>query len=361
VSVGTVYWRLHEARKKFQRALVVADGSRARAAAQRVPDERRTSRALARGARLSGIFGLFGSEHGAETLELIQAWRDASLNFDLTRGLTRHAELVSELPAPSPVLPGAASRFLRGAGSGALKTGAWSGAAACGVLVTLQLLSRVPDAPPGDTMQGARVLQTAAAAERPHATPSTASLAVREPATTAGQGDIAAIAPEPEWAVSEPPRIHGAARHGRAHPRSTGRATPRGATPRAAPQPAPREERSAPADEEPAEAPSAPPAQPARAPSEDHGALLEARALAHAQRLLASSPTQALAIVEELSRTSLREYLSEERQYIEVIALYGVGRRADAERAAERFLSRYRASVFRDRVLAARKTVVSRR
>jgi hypothetical protein len=71
--------------------------------------------------------------------------------------------------------------------------------------------------------------------------------------------------------------------------------------------------------------------------------------------LLTSDPAAALAIVEMLSRTLPEEYLSEERRYIEVMALYGVGRRVDADRAADRFLSRYYSSAFRERVRAARR------
>jgi hypothetical protein len=71
--------------------------------------------------------------------------------------------------------------------------------------------------------------------------------------------------------------------------------------------------------------------------------------------LLAPDPRAALAIVETLSHSLPEEYLSEERRYIEVMALYGVGRRGDADRAADRFLSRYSSSAFRERVQAARK------
>jgi hypothetical protein len=86
-----------------------------------------------------------------------------------------------------------------------------------------------------------------------------------------------------------------------------------------------------------------------------HDPLQEARALERAHRLLTPDPAEALAIVETLSRTLPEEYLSEERRYIEVMALYGVGRRADADRAANRFLSRYSTSAFRERVQAARR------
>ncbi|HVZ30836.1 MAG TPA: hypothetical protein VG963_00335, partial [Polyangiaceae bacterium] len=92
----------------------------------------------------------------------------------------------------------------------------------------------------------------------------------------------------------------------------------------------------------------------------DREPLREARALARADELLASDPAQSLAIVAELSRAPRPGYLEEERQYIEVMALYGVGRRADADQAADRFLSRYRSSAFRERMKAARKTAASR-
>jgi len=59
VPVGTVYWRLHEARKKFQQALAITDRSRAQAAATQLHSGHHGSRTVSRAARLSGIFGLF--------------------------------------------------------------------------------------------------------------------------------------------------------------------------------------------------------------------------------------------------------------------------------------------------------------
>jgi len=59
VPVGTVYWRLHEARKKFQSALALTDRSRAQAAATQRERARAGSRTPTRTAKLSGLFGLF--------------------------------------------------------------------------------------------------------------------------------------------------------------------------------------------------------------------------------------------------------------------------------------------------------------
>jgi hypothetical protein len=126
------------------------------------------------------------------------------------------------------------------------------------------------------------------------------------------------------------------------------------------PAPVKREERSAGAGEATADVQPRPPAQPTRAPVEDRGPLLEARALARAEGLLTTHPAQSLAILEELSRAARHEYLSEEREYIEIMALYGLGRRADADRTADHFLARYRSSVFRERLQAARTAAASR-
>lgn len=390
VPVGTVYWRLHEARKKFRRALAISDGTRERAAALRLPSRRHASSPASRGAKLAVVLGL---PSWGEARALFQATRDASVTFDPARALQRHLGLTATLPAPVPALGAAASTSSWLARSGALKAVAWAGAASLGVLASIQLLQRTPGAGPlTNTERSARAAPAAvaraagpaaasaepgqrsplsaefaaAAAEtaNAHANPAqpahasappnhasgrTRPTAAREPSrpSTHTVRDTTATAVDP--GASRPLGAHDSA------PREPTAAEALEATPPAAP-PAredPPAERSATTS-----APRSPPASGAPFTA-DRDPLHEARALARADRLLATRPGEALAIVESLPRTSDQAYLAEERRYIEVIALYGLGRYAEANRAADQFLARYASSVFRGRVSAARKAAAA--
>jgi RNA polymerase sigma-70 factor (ECF subfamily) len=374
VPVGTVYWRLHQARKKFQRALSIADGNQERAAGKRLANGRLDSRELSRAAKLWAIVGvLTGSEYEAEARELALAWREATVDFDLARGLQRHFERVGAAPSPCAVLSSAAPKLSLGAGAGTLQLGAWSAVAAGGVLATLALLWRAAgDAPDGDTVEPVRVAQAGEAARQgslaaPTASPAAVADAISTTTAQRDANDIPAESLELEAASLEQTR----ARNGsRKTPRNTARDVSAGEQfgrrPDVERSPAPTvgEPARAASDDRPglARAPTAQPAQPAPpnpAPADNFDPLREARALKRADRLLTTDPAQALAIVRELSRALPREYLSEERRYIEIMALYGVGRHADADRAADHFLSRYSSSAFRERVQAARTGAAS--
>jgi RNA polymerase sigma-70 factor (ECF subfamily) len=384
VPVGTVYWRLHEARKKFQRALAVADGSRAQAAARRLPSRRHAPAALSRGAKLASVLGLLSWN---EARALFQATRDAGVDFDPGRALQRHLELVAALPAPSPALGSAASQLASGARSGALKSGAWLAAAGVGVLASLQLLQRAPSAAPFTSWeQSARAAPAVAPAQSP-------APAATEPIQTTNLPPdlaVAATEAEPRAASRSLHASERAAPNGQANvrplpihassPAAAVRGAPSASSSRAASgvldprDPSPRQPAQARAEtaeaappaparrEQPGDAPAdaqQPQSAPRPAASGEDDSLLEARALARADRLLATRPAQALAIVEGLPRTSNHTYLAEERLYIEVMALYGLARAAEANRAADRFLARFGSSVFRERVSAARKAAAT--
>jgi RNA polymerase sigma-70 factor (ECF subfamily) len=371
VPVGTVYWRLHEARKKFQRALAVTDGNAGRAHGKRLAN----GRLHARAAKMWAILGWLGaSELEAKARGFALIWRNTPFDFDRARGLERHFERVNAAPTPSLVSSSLAPKLSLGAAAGTLPVGAWMVAPAGGVLAAVALLWRfADDAPTGDRVEPVRVAHAAtASSESSLTTPSTPSPTAVEAIPTKTlrtlPRDVAAI-PAPSGAAIaadlQPSPARGIFEEER-HPRlpsSEPSANPATRAPaaeheiRSTPTRAPMARAVPPIPESPAPespAPQSPaPQRPTRPDSPDP--LLEARALERAHRLLTSDPAAALAIVEMLSRTLPEEYLSEERRYIEVMALYGVGRRVDADRAADRFLSRYYSSAFRERVRAARR------
>lgn len=360
VPLGTVYWRLHEARKKFRRAFAVSDGNGRRGPGKPLSN----GHPHARAAKMWAILGCLGaSELEQETRELARVWRNTTIDFDPPRGLERHFERVNAAPSPSPVWSSLAPKLSLGAG-GTLPVGAWTVAAAGGVLATVALLWRLADqAATGDRVEPMRVAHAGtASSERSWTTPSTPSptavevIPTKTPRTL--PRDVSAI-PAPSGAIAtdlQPSGAHSSPGDEKPHPRvpssqpsenPTTRAPAAEREIRSTPTRAPLTHPESPAPQGPApERPTAP---------DPHDPLLEARALERAHRLLTPDPAAALTIVERLSRTLPEEYLSEERRYIEVMALYNVGRRVDADRAADRFLSRYSSSAFRERVGAARR------
>jgi hypothetical protein len=82
--------------------------------------------------------------------------------------------------------------------------------------------------------------------------------------------------------------------------------------------------------------------------------VIEAQALGRANSLLSTDPAEALAIVRKVAQYSQSDYMTEERQYIEVMALYALRERRVATRAADAFLAAYPHSLFGERVRKAR-------
>jgi hypothetical protein len=60
--------------------------------------------------------------------------------------------------------------------------------------------------------------------------------------------------------------------------------------------------------------------------------------IANAERLLARAPARALAIVRSVQARFPDGYLREERAYVELMALQGLGRTQEARRLADAFL-----------------------
>jgi hypothetical protein len=89
------------------------------------------------------------------------------------------------------------------------------------------------------------------------------------------------------------------------------------------------------------------------APVEADLELQEIQGVAAAEHVLASDPARALALVRESEARVAGGYLSEERRYIAVVALSALGRTAEAQAHAARFLHDYPGGPFTARVRAA--------
>jgi hypothetical protein len=96
--------------------------------------------------------------------------------------------------------------------------------------------------------------------------------------------------------------------------------------------------------------PSASARQKARVRAESPRDAEEMRQLVEAERLLKSEPVRALRIVREGHVTFRAGYFGQERRYIEVMALFALGRRDEAHAQATWFLRDYPAGPYRHRV-----------
>jgi hypothetical protein len=81
--------------------------------------------------------------------------------------------------------------------------------------------------------------------------------------------------------------------------------------------------------------------------------LREMQEVATADRLLARDPAQALEIVRACEVRFPNGYMRFERRYVAIMALFGLGRRAEAQSEAARFLREHPEGTFSDRIRAA--------
>jgi hypothetical protein len=80
---------------------------------------------------------------------------------------------------------------------------------------------------------------------------------------------------------------------------------------------------------------------------------VEALEIARAERMVSSNPAGALAVVRSARARFRPSFLPEERDYVEVMALKGLGRADEAKAAASRFLAAYPGGAFANRVRSA--------
>jgi RNA polymerase sigma-70 factor (ECF subfamily) len=298
IPVGTVYWRLHRARKTFRTALGAATPGSLPAAAMLY--ESAANDALAR-ARAQPV-----------------------LVYDLLAGLSRlRGALPLAAKAPAWTL-------------GVVRVLGWTGRvgianpAVLSVVASVSLLPGAPvAAPPGALADAAAPRHTLTSLATPPAfgaliAPSLVGSPAPEPVVPAAAPieALAVAAPSRPVNLATPPRAIGA--------------------PFAAPAP-----------------PSTPPAAAdlgAAPPVEPDSELQEIQGVAAAEHVLATNPARALALVGESGESDRRQtggYLSEERRYIAVVALSALGRGPEAQAQAARFLHDYPDGPFTARVRSA--------
>lgn len=87
--------------------------------------------------------------------------------------------------------------------------------------------------------------------------------------------------------------------------------------------------------------------------------LSEAREVARAERMLASDPRGALRLLHTLASSASSQTLREERDYIEVMALFRIGQLRDARAASTRFLKSYPESAFAGTIVSTARRLTT--
>jgi RNA polymerase sigma-70 factor (ECF subfamily) len=360
--VGTVYWRLHQARKELQSALRLVDAPRRSARPAPEPDTRAQP---ARSFML--IFGLdgFRSSEASRLLQLAREQPPPAIAVDELLG--RHQQLVqsgAQLPAWASGLTPHAASWLTLLGVGPI-AGATAGAAILAAVLVTQYRTPPPAEPHHPSAARgivavdapSRPIATVAAEVQEAETPTTAQPAApsgtpavkvaRERQPRAAQLRTQSALPSPS--ASAPASTSLVAVD--AHADST--RDPADTAAAAAPAPTPRaSDRRAEANATPAmeAAPRAPPKQNRPAPDRE---LAEMREIARAERLLAQDPQAALALTRSLQVGFPDGYFREERAYLEVMALHELGRTAEMRDKAAAFLRDYPAGLYSGRVRKA--------
>jgi|GEM_PF-286690 len=351
VPVGTVYWRLNEARKKFQRAVSSVDAALSRPRAHQPGRKEASAPVLARGARALGaaLGWMTPTWHGSDAEVLLRAaGRRMPIDYPVEEELQRHVEQLGRLAPPAPKSASSLS-----ASSGALKLGLLVTAGAAVLAAAIHAWT-----PGSAAIAETRVREMRASALRsrdPMAEAPTTNARAEDSPSNSPARDGAAHARAPQGvesrrksrerydASADVLSVNTTGNGTRARRGTSGLA--RSAATNTTP------ERAAPEDDSSQEPAREAPAQ-ASSPSTE--GVAEAEALGRAERVLRKDPAQALSIARQVALHSRSAYLAEEREYIEVMALCGLAKRADAERAAKRFLAAYPQSVFSEPVKAAR-------
>jgi len=368
VPLGTVYWRLDRARKLFRVAWKCVGADRA---PQRNPDAdgstKRARRSHKAGAWVSWLPGSFGHAEARAWLRASCEPSPAELAFARSAPLPRSLGAAdAQQPAWASAVHTApqASAWL---GLGALELSSLSAVAAAAIVVCAYLgvlpstLPTPRQCPPSAApLQAARARAASARLDGAALSTALAPLGAASPRPLARSSQ-----PEPVPATlrspAEQPR---ASRSPTSAPDATLASSALAAQPRSPePAPIPAEQRSFTTGArnigaaktrlgQSSVGPHTRSVEPAARATANAGSpstqaqLLEAREVARAERLLASNPHEALRLVSTLGRRVGTDELREERDYIEVIALFRIGRAQDARAASTRFLRTYPESAF---------------
>jgi RNA polymerase sigma-70 factor (ECF subfamily) len=312
VPVGTVYWRLHRARKKFQHALhVVASANAPRgalalqAAGAGAPENSGRDRA-------GSMILMMSSGRDGEAADLLRLGRrQPPVRYSVQDGLAHHQQL-----AASGALAPAWAGGLGAAGAGATSAVAWFAGVALVVAVGGAVAWRVVET---STPAPARAATTQVAL-----VPGAPSPPSRSPRATDDEGwRPVPVAAEP----SPPPGPVAVEVPGKP-------SVSRGRTPELL-HPGP--DRSSTRQE-------------VTEPPPQSDAMLELQEIATAERLLTSDPARALSVARAAAVRFPAGFVSEERRYVEITALAKLGRDAEARTLADSFLRDYPDGAFSRRV-----------
>jgi RNA polymerase sigma-70 factor (ECF subfamily) len=336
VPVGTVYWRLHTARKKFQQALTLLDaqsrtGREIAVQSPRFAGERGGNRE--KSAML--LLGMMSSSWpSSEARELLQLGAGRSpVRYALEEGLRAHRELAAST-APLPSWAGAATPSAHFAIYAVLAATAIAGTGAWMLWTPGHSASSFPA-----LANPVTVLATANPATA-QATPlvTTPAEPVMAPAGSQVAGSPTAVVPTlpveslPVASARGPTALAA---------RSTAASVPRAAV----------ESPAVDAKEVPRPVPDA--VSGSSLPDER-----EMRETAIAERLLATDPARALARIRSANALFADGYLQEERSYVEIMALLGTAAVGEARPKVEHFLAAYPDGAFTRRVREAWRAAI---
>ena len=345
--VGTVYWRLHEARKKLQTALKSLDAEHTQQRRLELASAR-PERRRAAGASSLGMLMLFGDAafQRSEAGQLLRLAREQNVSASaLAQLVARHGQLVQAgAPLPSwaaSYTPHAASWLGLLGASGTAAVLAFGGVMLATALVWLPARSQphvALDRPqlkphaPARAIEPIAPLVQPAPVERAAGTAVGVSPAAPQPPASAGPERPAVRAVERAAPVAKRAARATAAEAAADTAKETATETATEAKPVAAAEP---------------ESASKTEPKPARAE------LIEMQETASAERLLASEPARALAIAKRVRARFPAGYFREEQDYVEVMALLQLGRTQEGHAKATVFLRSYPDGPYSRRVRAA--------
>jgi hypothetical protein len=341
IPVGTVYWRLHRARKTFRLAV---EAREADVGETRLGGERRMEEMAARGI-------LFWKSKSRADALLEAARQQPPVQYDATTALLRHQELVrsgAHLPSWAGSAVAAATTTAGVAFTAPVVVSAIVAVSAAGVGVAWRHAER----------RNAAAVPTAAlvmASASEEMAPKIATRVLQQ-APSSDPVAIARLLPTPGPLESEPSVTAPGPLPAKTDPSATAGVVREVPTPSPAQYRGPVLQASPPPEARVAEAEPTPAARSRSQQAQDPRGLeeiAEVQEVATAEQLLATAPARALYLVRSGDARFASGYLREERRYIGVIALFKLGRVDEARVEAARFLSDYPDGPYSERVRGA--------
>ena len=336
IPVGTVYWRLHQARKKFQKALQAHDATtRPRRELAVHTAGAGYPRALQK--ERAGMLVLLMPSSRWATSEARDLLRLASerhpVGYAVEEGLARHMQIAaSSVPTPS---------WAAGSGAGWIAAAPFAAIPILGVIAVIAFASHRTAPAPAPALARQPIVAGALPVEH-----DSAWIPARTAAGAMSPGGSDALPVEQLPRATTPSSVLARTNALPATTPAALKETQTAATD-AVPVPAgpvSRETQTAATDVAPAPA----------GPDE----LSELRDVAEAERALATNPARALAIVHADQARLPHGYLEEERRYVAIMALFKLGRVTQARPEADAFLRDYPDGAFGRRIREASRAAL---